>query len=146
MSSRWSSSFAALALVVSVAVPALAVPTTTEDLSVLVIEAVPSSADAEALVERLGGTVGLELGLVGGFSATVPSDAVDALAADPAVASVSPNGRLALSTAGWDDASKIKNYNPNTMKARSFGSPPGSFRSPTTGPRGTREPAWTLRS
>ncbi len=120
MSSRWSSSFAALALVVSVAVPALAVPTTTDDVSVLVIEAVPSSADAEALVERLGGTVGLELGLVGGFSATVPSDAVDALAADPAVASVSPNERLALSTAGWDDASKIKNYNPNTYEGSVF--------------------------
>ena len=56
-----------------------------QTFSVIVREETPATTGAEDLVRRLGGRVTHELGIVGGFSATVPGSAVSALTASPLV-------------------------------------------------------------
>ena len=72
--------------------------------SVIVGERTPSSAAAERLVERLGGHVGRQLSLVGGFAATVPANRLEDLRRSRAVGSVYRNARLRPQTlpAGCD--------------------------------------------
>ena len=53
-----------------------------------------SSTEPERAVEQLGGQVTRDLPLVGGFSATVPTDAVPALAETPGVRTVSLDRRM----------------------------------------------------
>jgi serine protease AprX len=89
-----------MALVVAVALTLPAGPQVSAaqspPVSVIVRE-VPGSGDAaEALVERLGGTVGDQLEIIGGFSAQVPAAMVATLTADPAVYSVTPDTKVRL--------------------------------------------------
>jgi serine protease AprX len=49
---------------------------------------------AEALVRRLGGTVGLRLPIIDGFSAAVPTSALPTLRANSAILSVTQNTKL----------------------------------------------------
>jgi serine protease AprX len=67
-------------------------------------------ASAEAFVRRLGGAVGLRLGIVGGFQATLPASAVAALRASGAVLSVTPNRRLRPQSASYAASS----YDPSS--------------------------------
>src|SRR5438309_865071 len=62
---------------------ALAHPVTT--FPVIVRETTPSSTAAEDLVRSLGGHVGRELRIVGGFSADVPGSAVPTLTSSPMI-------------------------------------------------------------
>jgi serine protease AprX len=58
--------------------------------------------------------VGSELGIVGGFSAEVPSASMSVLAAHEAIVAVTPDAALQLSAAGWEDGTNV-NYNSNTF-------------------------------
>jgi serine protease AprX len=81
-------------------------------VSVVVREA-PGAGDApETLVERLGGTVGRQLGIIGGFAATVPASAVGRLRGDATVQSVTENQPVRLNTIGGFDS---KSYSFTTM-------------------------------
>ena len=75
-----------------------AVPTT----GVIVREDPGAGNGPEQAVERLGGTVTLELGIIDGFAAEVPVTAVDDLAEIAGVASVSPDGTVKMSAAKYD--------------------------------------------
>ena len=76
-------------------------------VDIIVREAVPLTDAAESLVERLGGTVEDNLALIGGFTATVPADAVRLLNASPDIHAATPDGTVLFSTAGWDDATAL---------------------------------------
>jgi serine protease AprX len=54
---------------------------------------------AERRVGNLGGRVEMELPIIDGFSATIPENALPAIAADKAVVAVTPDGRITLSSA-----------------------------------------------
>ncbi len=61
----------------------------------MIVRARPGrEAQAEALVEKLGGTVRLRLRIVNGFSATAPASALATLRASGAILSVTPNSTL----------------------------------------------------
>ncbi len=79
-------------------------PAATAQTRVIVGERTPSSTTAEQLVERLGGHVGRQLPLAGGFAATVPADSLATLRRSLVVRSVSGNTRLRPQTlaAGCD--------------------------------------------
>ena len=79
---------------------------------VIVREAPRAGGAAEALVQRLGGTVGPQLGIIGGFAAAVPASAVGRLRASGAVHSVTENQPVRLHTIGGFDA---KSYSYSTM-------------------------------
>jgi serine protease AprX len=65
-----------------------------------VVRGVPGAGGAaEQAVVRFGGSVGRSLGLIDGFSATVPADRLDALRAVPGVAEVTEDAGLTLSDA-----------------------------------------------
>ncbi|HYN18547.1 MAG TPA: S8 family serine peptidase, partial [Actinomycetes bacterium] len=101
--------FATLLLTVP-AVPATAAP---EGRAQVVVRHTPAGgAEARALVERLGGTVGRDLRIIAGFAAQVPAAALPRLRAGRAVHSVTGNQPVRLSTIGGFDA---KNYSPTTM-------------------------------
>ncbi len=68
----------------------------------VIVRATPGrESAAAALVRRLGGTVGRRLGIIGGFSASVPAGALSRLRASGAVVSVSPNRALAPQSASY---------------------------------------------
>jgi serine protease AprX len=67
-----------------------------DQLSVIVRETNGAGNTPERAVAAFGGTVGRQLDILGGFTATVPSDRVDALRAVPGVAEVSEDAGLAL--------------------------------------------------
>jgi subtilisin family serine protease len=93
---------AATALAVGVAGPAVAqaaTPSAAAPVQVLVREAPDAGGAAAQAVSRLGGSVGRELKLINGFSASVPADRLDALRAVPGVVEVSENAALTLSDA-----------------------------------------------
>ena len=78
----------------------------------MIVRARPGSeAGAEALARRLGGSVRARLQIIGGFSATLPANALGALRSSGAVLSVTPNTRLAPQSssysADYDPASDI---------------------------------------
>ncbi len=68
---------------------------------VIVTEVNPATADAESLVERLGGVVRDNLGLIGGFSATVPQNAIDRLVADASISAAAIDRSVELLS--WAD-------------------------------------------
>jgi serine protease AprX len=78
-----------------------------EDVSVIVRELTGSGNGPEHAVEALGGTVGEPLGLIEGFSATVPGDRLDALRSVPGVASVTEDAALTLTSAAVDEANSL---------------------------------------
>jgi hypothetical protein len=79
---------------------------------VVVREVAGAGSDPEALVERLGGTVGRQLGIIGGFAATVPAPALPRLRASRLVHSVTANQAVQLNTIGGFDS---KRYSSSTM-------------------------------
>jgi serine protease AprX len=96
---------AAAAMIAGMAGPAAAAqsPTTSvlsassaESVSVIVRE-LPGAGDGpEAAVTAVGGTVAEPLGLIGGFTASVPADRVDVLRTVPGVFSVTENAPVTL--------------------------------------------------
>jgi hypothetical protein len=86
----------AMALAVSQAVAgAPASSASGADLSRVVIRAVPGAVEAvRATVERTGGVVTRDLGIINGFAATVPAATADRLATAPGVAAVSADYEL----------------------------------------------------
>ena len=78
-----------------------AAKTPSEASVAVVVRELPGADNGpEMLVEQLGGTVGLQLDIIDGFSAMVPESAIATLQANPLVESVSPDAQLLL--AGWE--------------------------------------------
>ena len=76
----------------------------------VIVRAVPGAAEAvERLIAKAGGTVARRIGVINGFSATVPADKVAELRAQAGVAAVTPNVKGHLMsvdpTLGYDTAS-----------------------------------------
>ncbi|TFV65624.1 peptidase S8 and S53 subtilisin kexin sedolisin, partial [Blastococcus sp. CT_GayMR20] len=88
-----------------VAGPASAATTASaaEDVSVIVREVAGAGDAAEQAVARFGGTVGKQLGILGGFTAQVPADRVGLLRAVPGVESVTSDAGLTLSSTEISD-------------------------------------------
>src|SRR4051794_30140462 len=76
------------------------VSTLGERVSVIVREADGAGTAPEHLVRQLGGKVNFELPLIGGFSATIPASAVDAVAAGQGIVAVTPDGQVHFNMAG----------------------------------------------
>ncbi len=73
-------------------------------LDVIVVETNPVSDLAEAIVTSAGGVITSHLDLIGGFSATVPSGSLAELEASASVQSITPDGSVTLTEAGWGNA------------------------------------------
>lgn len=73
-----------------------------EQVSVIVREIQGAGSEPERLVRALGGQVDFELPLIGGFAATVPVWAIDAVAAGHGVAALTRDGQVHFNTAGSD--------------------------------------------
>jgi Subtilase family len=92
----------ALALATIVAVGAAPKPSAASDsregsmVSVIVRRLPGAAAGPEHAVEALGGSVGRQISIVGGFVADLPAEAVDALKRVPGVFSVTPNASVHL--------------------------------------------------
>src|SRR5687768_5931330 len=88
-----------------VAGPASAATTASaaEDVSVIVREVAGAGDAAEQAVARFGGTVGKQLGILGGFTAEVPSDRMAELRAVAGVESVTADAGLTLSSTEISD-------------------------------------------
>lgn len=97
--------------------PATSTPATTK---VILRERRPASWTAEDLVASLGGRVTRPLPIVGGFAATVPPEALGALAGSPAVLRVWPDGRVRMSAF---DAAAYAAAEPNENWRRAIGLP-----------------------
>jgi serine protease AprX len=67
-----------------------------DDVSVIVRELDGAGNGPERAVSAFGGSVGRQLDILGGFTAAVPADRLDALRAVPGVASVTEDAGLAL--------------------------------------------------
>jgi serine protease AprX len=67
-----------------------------DGVSVIVRETGGAGSAPERAVSAFGGTVVRELGILGGFTASVPADRIDALRAVPGVASVTEDAALTL--------------------------------------------------
>jgi serine protease AprX len=89
-------------------------------VDVIVTETNPVSDLAEAIVSSAGGVITSHLDLIGGFSATVPELALATLASDPSIASVTPDGSVTLTEAGWSDAADLGNLNPKDFGGSLF--------------------------
>jgi serine protease AprX len=115
----WVALTAAFAMVITLAPQNAAAEEAPVDavVDVIVREAPGAGDEPEQLVERLGGTVGQSLDLIGGFSASVPSHAIGVLDASPEIAQVTPNAVLELSKAGWEDASTLSSADPQTSSS-----------------------------
>jgi serine protease AprX len=93
---------AATAITVGVAGPAVAeaaTPSAAPPVQVVVREDPGAGAVAQQAVARLGGSVGRELKLINGFTASVPADRLAVLRAVPGVAEVTEDAGLTLSDA-----------------------------------------------
>jgi serine protease AprX len=73
---------------------------TADQVSVIVRETADSGNAPESAVRAFGGSVGKHLAVIGGFTADVPVDRVDALRGVPGVQSVSENASLTLNGLG----------------------------------------------
>ena len=90
---------AATAVIAGIAAPATATAATPGSaalVGVVVREAPGTAAGPERAVAAFGGTVVRELGVIGGFSAKLPADRVEALRGVPGVRSVSQDAGLTL--------------------------------------------------
>ena len=90
---------AATAVIAGIAAPATATAATPGSaalVGVVVREAPGTAAGPERAVAAFGGTVVRELGVIGGFSAKLPADRVEALRGVPGVQSVSQDAGLTL--------------------------------------------------
>src|SRR5947209_15262976 len=89
-------------VVAGLAAPTAAFAATTSSapqVPVVVREAAGTGNGPEQAVAAFGGSVGRELSILGGFTANVPSDRLDALRAVPGVAEVTEDAGLTLSDA-----------------------------------------------
>ncbi|HEX6400144.1 MAG TPA: S8 family serine peptidase, partial [Actinomycetota bacterium] len=77
-------------------------PSSGADRSVLIHETDPSSRLAEDRVLAVGGHVTRPLPLIGGFAASVPDVGLPLLAGDPAIAGLSVDARVEMSSSGTD--------------------------------------------
>jgi subtilisin family serine protease len=85
-------------------------------LDVIVRESIPATDTAEMVVLSLGGSVNDELGVIGGFTASIPDDALTSVALHPAVVSVTEDLSLQSQSAGWQDATNLGEYAPRSHK------------------------------
>jgi serine protease AprX len=87
-------------------------------LSVIVRETSTAGSAPERAVRLLGGVVEFQLPLIGGFAATIPAQAMGALAAIDGVAEVTPDGQVHFNMAG-DGYDATSNFGSlyNTAKA-----------------------------
>ena len=69
---------------------------------ILVHERRPATDRAEDAVRALGGRITRPLPLIGGFAASVPDDRLPTLAADPAIAELSIDGRVEMAATGTE--------------------------------------------
>ena len=76
-------------------------------ISVIVREAPGSGSLPEQLVESSGGTVTLELPIIGGFAAELPRAAIPRIASDPAVLSITPNAAVQMQSDGYSAGSDV---------------------------------------
>ena len=66
-------------------------------LATMIVRELPGSGDSpERAVARLGGEVGRHIGILDGFVAQVPQEALAALAQVPGLAAISPDARVHL--------------------------------------------------
>jgi len=103
----------AMALAVALLPNPPAIAAAESDIQVIVTAIDGSTATASDAVRDVGGSVERGLGLINSVGATVPAVALDTLRAKPSIASAILDAPLQLSTAGWDDATKVK-FNPST--------------------------------
>ncbi len=92
-------------LAVAAALVPPAAPASDNSVAIIVRESHPATSRAQKFVEALGGEVLVDLEVIDGFSASIPAHAFDALTSHPSVASVTPDGTVTLTSAGWDDSS-----------------------------------------
>ena len=105
-----------LAAVLGLALIAPPVTAATGDLVSVIVRGMPGTGNApEQAVASLGGSVTRRFELINGFAADVPVGAVGVLARHPDVAAVTANGAMRLEAAGWEDATSLGSYNPNTF-------------------------------
>ena len=110
-----------MAALLGLAVVAPPVTATTGDLVSVVVREVPGTGDApERAVAQLGGSVTQQYEIIDGFAALVPAGAVDLLAGRRDVAAVTPNATVRFEAAGWEDATGLGNYNPNTFEGSMY--------------------------
>ncbi len=108
---------ASLILATSGSAPAAASGT----IDIIVRETNPATTEAENLVERLGGSIGEQLAIIGGFTATVPADMLELLAADPAIEASTFDEAVQLqSTADWANDSVTYRDSGSMFKTAKF--------------------------
>src|SRR5207245_2925824 len=73
-----------------------------------------AGAQAERTVRELGGTVGMRLGIIDGFSASVPSSALPTLQTTPGVVSVTPNAHLRAEISNYDPSADVNSMDSTT--------------------------------
>jgi serine protease AprX len=107
------------AIIMATALPvARLVGTAGEQLQVIVREMDGAGSGPEHLVRQLGGKVNFELPVIGGFSATIPASAIDAVAAGHGISAVTPDGQVHFNSIGDSfDASSTMGSLYNTAKA-----------------------------
>ncbi|CAN5254041.1 hypothetical protein BH20ACT5_BH20ACT5_03650 [soil metagenome] len=100
MSNRWPvwavPALACVTAAATVSAPAVSPSSDTDTLSVIVRQAVADSWAAEVAVLGLGGRPGQTLGLIDGFTATLPTSALARLQASPAVLGAWPDGTVTM--------------------------------------------------
>jgi serine protease AprX len=112
-----------IALVASLFIATIdpAAASTSGTVDIIVREANPATTDAETLVERLGGAVGEQLSIIGGFSATVPADILQSLVANPAIESATVDAAVQLqSTTDWANDSVTYQNSGSMFKTAKF--------------------------
>jgi serine protease AprX len=82
-----------------------ALPVGSPRLSVIVRTVSGTEGSVERTVQSMGGSVDLELPLIGGFAATIPAASVPALLSHEAVVEVTPNGRVQAQSDSYEAAS-----------------------------------------
>ena len=92
-------------LVVGAGLPPTAGPNEAGGLTSVVVRTVGGVAEPKETVERLGGDVGLDLGIIDGFAARVPEGELSELAAAPGVSSVTPDQTLHSDSVNGYDSS-----------------------------------------
>ena len=107
------------AIIMATALPvARLVGTAGEQMQVIVREMDGAGSGPEHLVRQLGGKVNFELPVIGGFSATIPASAIDAVAAGHGISAVTPDGQVHFNSIGDSfDASSTMGSLYNTAKA-----------------------------
>jgi serine protease AprX len=87
----------AVLLLAFVPIPQLSRSRHSTTLASVIVESVPGRAsDARTAISKLGGTVERDLGIIGGFAASIPSDGIAALRSSDAIRSVTTDTPVQL--------------------------------------------------